>query len=82
MIRSLIIVARLFYWTSGFAVLAAGVAMVLHFFPATYNDGERPRIIEPSWELVALLGALAVGTWLIAQVLAFIAARQLERLDL
>jgi hypothetical protein len=77
----LILVARLFYWISGFAILGAGIALVLHLVPAVYSEGDgKHGTVNPSWELVLILGVIAVGTWVIAQVLAYIAARQLERL--
>jgi hypothetical protein len=79
MTRGLVVIARLFYWVSGFALLAAVVTLVLHLTPAVYNNGDGQATIGASWNLVIILGVTGVVTWLAAQVLAAIAARRINQ---
>lgn len=81
MFRALVLVARIIYWISSFVILGAFIALVLHFSPAVFSEGNgKHGFVDPSGELVVTLWVIGIGMWLLAQALAFVAARWLERL--
>ena len=64
---------------AGLALLGAVFALAMHFAPVVVHDGDgNPSAFEASWTLVAALGGGAVGLWLLARLLAFVAYSLLD----
>jgi hypothetical protein len=78
--RLLIFVARFFHLVAGLAAIGVLVVGAMHLSPVVIHESEtEATVLDPSWGLVGIFTATAIGSWAIAYVLASIAAWRINR---